>query len=47
MQLVGVGEGQVREALSALKDEGQVRCTPLTQEGWSAQFWRLAEGATA
>lgn len=44
MQLVGVGEGQIREALSALKTEGRVACTAMTQEGWPAQFWRLAEG---
>ena len=42
MALVGVGEGQVREALLALKDAGQVRSTALTAEGWSAQTWALA-----
>jgi hypothetical protein len=44
MQLVGVGEGQVREALAALKAAGRVTSDPLTQEGWRAQFWRLSEG---
>jgi DNA-binding GntR family transcriptional regulator len=44
MQLVGVGEGQIREALAALKADGCVTCTAMTQEGWSAQFWLLAEG---
>lgn len=44
MQLVGVGEGQIRDTLSGLKAEGLVTCTALTQEGWGAQFWRLTEG---
>lgn len=42
MQLVGVGEGQIRAALQALADEGRVRGTPLTAEGWAARTWRIA-----
>lgn len=42
MQLVGVGEGQIRAALQALADEGRVVGTPLTAEGWAARTWRIA-----
>lgn len=42
MQLVGVGEGQIRAALLDLSDAGLVVGTPLTAEGWTARTWRLS-----
>ena len=41
MELVGVGEGQIRNALSGLVDEGRVVGTKLTDDGWSARTWSL------
>ena len=41
MDLVGVGEGQIRSALSGLVDEGRVIGTVTTAEGWGARTWSL------
>jgi hypothetical protein len=47
MEILNLAEGQVRQALRDLSEEREVRHTALTAEGWTAQTWRIPEGAPA
>lgn len=48
MEALNLSEGQVRQALTGLADDGLVLSTPRTAEGWRAQFWRACQAeATA
>lgn len=39
---LGLGEAQVREALTWLRDDGQLVADAITAEGWRLQLWRAA-----
>lgn len=41
MEILNLGEGQVRHALGELCEEREITHTPLTAEGWRFQTWRV------